>query len=153
MRQPGLKPMASSARALDNLAFVAGVNRMSTEGYTEFIGQNMVIDPRGHVLEKLGGEQRSTGCHGRSGPSGTRLPLRDALDRPPAGAVRLGCRLRNRLILYSWCHRRRESQGGSGSASTRPAVRVSFTVHARAGATGMDSSINLQRDTCLEPDS
>ena len=43
------------ARALDNLAFVAGINRVGDEGNLHFIGQSMVVDPRGHVLTKLGG--------------------------------------------------------------------------------------------------
>ncbi|MFA5810116.1 MAG: nitrilase-related carbon-nitrogen hydrolase [Thermoleophilia bacterium] len=45
------------ARALDNLAFVAGVNLVGVEGNMHFIGQSMVVDPRGRVLAKMGGEE------------------------------------------------------------------------------------------------
>jgi predicted amidohydrolase len=50
-----LWPLHLRARALDNLAFVAGVNRVGDEGHLHFIGQSMVVDPRGHVLAELGG--------------------------------------------------------------------------------------------------
>jgi predicted amidohydrolase len=45
------------ARALDNLAFVAGINRVGDEGYLHFIGQSMIVDPRGHILAELGGSE------------------------------------------------------------------------------------------------
>ncbi len=46
-------PVHLQARALDSLAFVAGVNRVGAEGDLNFIGQSMVVDPRGHVLATL----------------------------------------------------------------------------------------------------
>lgn len=49
-----LWPLHLRARALDNLAFVAGVNRVGDEGQLHFIGQSMIVDPRGHVLAELG---------------------------------------------------------------------------------------------------
>ena len=49
-----LWPLHLRARALDNLAFVAGINRVGDEGDLHFIGQTMLVDPRGHVLAKLG---------------------------------------------------------------------------------------------------
>jgi len=52
-----LWPLHLRARALDNLAFVAGINRVGTEGNLHFIGQSMVCDPRGHILAELGGEE------------------------------------------------------------------------------------------------
>ena len=49
-----LWPLHLRARALDNLAFVAGVNRIGDEGPLHFIGQSMLVDPRGHILAELG---------------------------------------------------------------------------------------------------
>jgi predicted amidohydrolase len=46
-------PVHLQARALDSLAFAAGINRVGEEGSLEFIGQSMVVDPRGHILAKL----------------------------------------------------------------------------------------------------
>lgn len=45
------------ARALDNLMFVAGVNHVGTEGDLRYIGQSMVINPRGHILACSGTDQ------------------------------------------------------------------------------------------------
>ena len=45
------------ARALDNLVFVAGINRVGSEGNLHFIGQSMVVNPRGHILSQLQGEE------------------------------------------------------------------------------------------------
>jgi predicted amidohydrolase len=44
-------------RALDNLAFVVGVNRVGDEGNLHYIGHSMVINPRGHVLAELGNQE------------------------------------------------------------------------------------------------
>ena len=52
-----LWPLHLRARALDNLAFVAGINRVGTEGNLHFIGRSMVCDPRGHVLAELGSDE------------------------------------------------------------------------------------------------
>ena len=46
-------PVHLQARALDNLAFVAGINRVGAEGNLRFIGRSMVVDPRGHILCSL----------------------------------------------------------------------------------------------------
>lgn len=45
------------ARALDNLAFVAGINRIGVEGDLNFIGQTMIVNPRGHIMAELGREE------------------------------------------------------------------------------------------------
>lgn len=45
------------ARALDNLTFVAGINRVGQEENLHFIGQSMIVNPRGHILAELGGEE------------------------------------------------------------------------------------------------
>jgi predicted amidohydrolase len=46
-------PLHLQSRALDNIAFVAGVNRVGVEGDLHFIGQSMLVDPRGHILASL----------------------------------------------------------------------------------------------------
>lgn len=45
------------ARALDNLVFVAGVNRSGEEGNLHYIGQSMLVNPRGHVVASLDHER------------------------------------------------------------------------------------------------
>ncbi len=50
------------ARALDNVVFVAGVNRTGKEGSWEFIGQSMMVDPRGHVIGRLGRDEGTLFC-------------------------------------------------------------------------------------------
>lgn len=50
-------PVHLQARALDSLAFVAGINRVGSEGNLHFFGQSMLVDPRGHVLAKLGDKE------------------------------------------------------------------------------------------------
>ena len=45
------------SRALDNLSFVIGVNHTGVEGNLRFIGQSMVVDPRGHVINSLGADE------------------------------------------------------------------------------------------------
>lgn len=42
------------ARALDNLLFVAGVNRIGQEADLRFIGRSKVVSPRGRVLAQAG---------------------------------------------------------------------------------------------------
>ena len=49
-----LWPLHLRARALDNLVFVAGINRVGVEDNLHFIGQSMVVNPRGHVIGQLG---------------------------------------------------------------------------------------------------
>lgn len=46
-------PVHLQARALDNLAFVAGINRVGVEGNLQYIGRSMLVDPRGHILCSL----------------------------------------------------------------------------------------------------
>jgi predicted amidohydrolase len=48
-------PLLLQSRALDNLAFVAGINRVGVEGELHFIGRSMLVDPRGRILAELGG--------------------------------------------------------------------------------------------------
>jgi len=50
-------PIHLRARALDNLVFVAGVNRAGVEGEVHFIGQSMVVHPLGDVLAQLDTDQ------------------------------------------------------------------------------------------------
>jgi predicted amidohydrolase len=45
------------SRALDNLAFVIGVNHAGVEGNLHYNGQSMVIDPRGHVINSLSADE------------------------------------------------------------------------------------------------
>ncbi len=45
------------ARALDNLVFVAGINRSGIEGNLHYIGQSMVVNPRGHIVGSLDNDQ------------------------------------------------------------------------------------------------
>jgi len=50
-------PLLIKSRALDNIAFVAGINRVGTEGNLHFIGQSLVAGPRGNILAELGSEE------------------------------------------------------------------------------------------------
>ncbi len=52
-------PLLLQSRALDNIVYVAGVNRVGSEGNLHFIGQSMLVDPRGHVLAALKGSEDS----------------------------------------------------------------------------------------------
>ncbi len=52
-----LWPLHLRARALDNLAFVVGINRVGDEGNLHFIGQSMIVNPRGHILAELAGSE------------------------------------------------------------------------------------------------
>jgi predicted amidohydrolase len=45
------------SRALDNIAFMAGMNRVGDEGKLHFVGRSMMIDPRGHILAELKDEE------------------------------------------------------------------------------------------------
>ena len=45
------------SRALDNFLFVAGINRVGVEGNLDFVGRSMVVNPRGHILAELDGNQ------------------------------------------------------------------------------------------------
>jgi predicted amidohydrolase len=45
------------SRALDNLAFVVGVNHAGAEGDIHYIGQSMVVEPRGHIINRLDAEE------------------------------------------------------------------------------------------------
>ncbi len=50
-------PVHLQARALDNLAFTVGVNRVGSEGHLNFIGQSMLVSPRGQILTRLGAQE------------------------------------------------------------------------------------------------
>lgn len=50
-------PIHVRARALDNLVFVAAVNRVGVEGDLHFIGHSMVVHPLGNVLAHLDNNQ------------------------------------------------------------------------------------------------
>ncbi len=50
-------------RAIDNLVFVAGVDRVGDEGDLYYIGQSMVVNPRGHVLAQLGPDEEEILLH------------------------------------------------------------------------------------------
>ena len=50
-------PVHLQARALDNLAFTVGVNRVGSEGHLNFIGQSMLVNPRGQILARLGAQE------------------------------------------------------------------------------------------------
>ena len=50
-------PVHLQARALDNLAFTVGVNRIGSEGHLNFIGQSMLVSPRGQILARLGAQE------------------------------------------------------------------------------------------------
>ncbi len=52
-----LWPLLLQSRALDNLAFVVGVNHSGSEGNLRYIGQSMVVDPRGHIINKLDSDE------------------------------------------------------------------------------------------------
>lgn len=42
------------ARAVDNFVFVAAVDRIGKEGNLRYIGQSMVVNPRGEIIAELG---------------------------------------------------------------------------------------------------
>lgn len=49
------------ARAIENSAYVAGVNRVGKDGnQIDYVGQSAVFDPRGEALVKLGNHQQVT---------------------------------------------------------------------------------------------
>jgi predicted amidohydrolase len=50
-------PRLLQSRALDNIAFVAGINHVGTEGNLRFIGQSMLVDPRGAIIAELNDEE------------------------------------------------------------------------------------------------
>lgn len=50
-------PVHLQARALDNLAFTIGINRVGSEGHLNFIGQSMLVSPRGQILARLGEQE------------------------------------------------------------------------------------------------
>ncbi len=50
-------PVHLQARALDNLVFTVGINRIGSEGHLNFIGESMLVSPRGQILAKLGAEE------------------------------------------------------------------------------------------------
>jgi len=52
-----LWPLLLQSRALDNLAFMVGVNHSGTDGDLRYIGQSMVVNPRGHIINKLDSDE------------------------------------------------------------------------------------------------
>ncbi|MFZ4455714.1 MAG: amidohydrolase [Bacteroidales bacterium] len=47
------------ARAIENMAYVCGVNRIGLDGMgLKYVGQSVVINPRGEELVKFGGEEQ-----------------------------------------------------------------------------------------------
>jgi len=45
--------LSLQARASDNMVFIVGVNLTGVEGDLEFIGQSMVVGPRGNIIDRL----------------------------------------------------------------------------------------------------
>ncbi len=52
-----LWPLTLQSRALDNIVFVVGVNHSGVEGNIHYIGQSMVVDPRGHIISSLDADE------------------------------------------------------------------------------------------------
>jgi len=48
-----------TARAIENQAYVAGVNRCGTDPHLRYSGRSMILDPRGEALAEVGGEERT----------------------------------------------------------------------------------------------
>ena len=46
------------ARAIENQAYVAAVNRCGRDPNVEYSGRSQIVDPRGEVLQDAGGEER-----------------------------------------------------------------------------------------------
>jgi predicted amidohydrolase len=46
------------ARAIENQAYLVGVNRIGTDPYYHYAGRSMVIDPSGNILADAAGEQK-----------------------------------------------------------------------------------------------
>ncbi len=46
-----------AARAIENQAYVIGVNRVGTDPNERYAGGSLVIDPRGTFLAEAGGEE------------------------------------------------------------------------------------------------
>jgi predicted amidohydrolase len=45
------------ARAIENQAYVAGVNRCGQDPQLPYSGRSLILDPRGHILAEAGGEE------------------------------------------------------------------------------------------------
>ncbi len=46
-----------AARAIENQAYVIGVNRIGTDPNEQYAGASLVIDPRGQTVAAAGGEE------------------------------------------------------------------------------------------------
>jgi omega-amidase len=46
------------ARAIENQAYVMGVNRIGTDPYYEYSGDSIIVDPDGEILANAGSEER-----------------------------------------------------------------------------------------------
>lgn len=45
------------ARAIENQAYVAGVNRVGSDPFYHYAGRSLIVDPSGNILADAGGEQ------------------------------------------------------------------------------------------------
>ena len=72
------------ARAIENQAYVMGVNRVGTAGDTPHVGDSVLLDPLGQVLAEAGdGEALLVGDMSRATVSGVRARFPFLLDRTP----------------------------------------------------------------------
>jgi len=51
------------ARAIENQAYVAGVNRCGADPHLQYSGRSIILDPRGEVLAETGSEERTISAH------------------------------------------------------------------------------------------
>lgn len=73
------------ARAIENQAYVVGVNRVGTDPYYNYTGRSIVVDPQGEIMADAAG--REGHIHALLDLAGLRkyregLPFLDDLDRP-----------------------------------------------------------------------
>ena len=81
------------ARAIENLAYVVGCNRVGSGGGLDYAGDSRIVDPLGELLATAAGDETTLfGDHrpraGRPGPRALRLPRRPPLTRTRAAAFR-----------------------------------------------------------------
>ena len=46
------------ARAIENQAYVAGVNRCGTDPHTTYAGRSLIVDPRGEIVAEAGATEQ-----------------------------------------------------------------------------------------------
>lgn len=51
------------ARAIENQAYVAGVNRCGADPHLPYSGRSIILDPRGEVIAEAGSEERPISAH------------------------------------------------------------------------------------------